>query len=775
MEQKPTKRTATRTQASASRSAAAHAGAKHASAKRANAAHVSATRASSVRAGSSRANASPAGTTRSSATRANATQANATQASATRAGATRASATRTSSTRSHAAKAQTARANTSKPSALGSSAAKTARANSAAAGTHAPAKAQRGKSSHAKRKVALIVVAFLLIFLLADHIMNFNKAYAGVHIGTVDCSGKTESEIVALLDETYGQSYQQREVLVYASEDARAYVESTGETEMGNEERISAEESQEQHLVWSVYPETVSASFDEQASAQLAVEEAHGIGNIFNRIAIAFRGIQIDPVFTFGDAYQTFANEVNATVGVERIDYNIAVTDGVCEVTSGQDGILMDDASFQKQLVAGFMSSDDAAYSFVATPVSAPVRITQDAAQLVCDQVNAAIANGVNFMYEDAAWNATAAAVGQWVASKVEQNEQGWQLVPFINSDVARTDLLSHIKENGGEEPMQVTFSVSTDNSVVVHTDSSGTIPLVDEALTQLNDALFGTGETSDQDAALAEEGQAVSVAIASTTAPSEMSFDDALYYGVVGEISSYTTSYSYGTSSTEARNFNIHLAADLLNNSICTSGGQWSFHETAGECNEESGFQEAGVIEEGVYSTAFGGGICQVATTVFNAVYEGGYYVDRRHNHTIYDSSYPAGRDAAVSWPDLDLIWSNDTASDILLTTSYTDGTLTVTLWGVSPERSVETYVSDWEEGEEYETKYVLNTDMAPTAYRVKTRGSNGRSIYVERTVYDKNGEQVSLQRFSSTYDAVNEIIEHGEDYEVPDDKDKD
>ena len=773
MEQKPTKRTATHTQSNGRRSTASQQ-----NSVRANATHTARANASRTttasRAGAPRAGATRVGVTHA---RTNATQTTAehagvkrTNASQTRASATQArstaSQTRASATQARASHASVAKTNNAQ--------ARTVRAAASASGAGTLAKTQRGKSSHAKRKVALIVVAFLLIFLLADHIMNFNKAYAGVHIGTVDCSGKTESEIVALLDETYGQSYQQREVLVYASEDARSYVESTGETELGNEERISAEESQEQHLVWSVYPETVSASFDEQASAKRAVEEAHGISNIFNRIAIAFQGIQIDPVFTFGDAYQTFANEVNATVGVERIDYNIAVTDGVCEVTSGQDGILMDDATFQKQLIAGFMSSDDAAYSFVATPVSAPVRITQDAAQLVCDQVNVAIANGVNFMYEDAAWNATASAVGQWVASKVEQNEAGWQLVPFINADVARTDLLSHIKENGGEEPMQVTFSVSSDNSVVVHTDSSGTIPLVDEALTQLNVALFGIGETSGQDAALAEEGQVVSVSIASTTAPSEMSFDDALYYGVVGEISSYTTSYSYGTSSTEARNFNIHLAADLLNNSICASGGQWSFHETAGECNEENGFQEAGVIEEGVYSTAFGGGICQVATTVFNAVYEGGYYVDRRHNHTIYDSSYPAGRDAAVSWPDLDLIWSNDTASDILLTTSYTDGTLTVTLWGVSPERSVETYVSNWEEGEEYETKYVLNTDMAPTAYRVKTRGSNGRSIYVERTVYDKNGEQVSLQRFSSTYDAVNEIIEHGEDYEVPDDDEK-
>ena len=123
------------------------------------------------------------------------------------------------------------------------------------------------------------------------------------------------------------------------------------------------------------------------------------------------------------------------------------------------------------------------------------------------------------------------------------------------------------------------------------------------------------------------------------------------------------------------------------------------------------------------------------------------------------------------MSWPDLDLIWSNDTSSDVLLTTSYTEGTITVTLWGVSPGRSVSTYVSDWEEGDKFKTKYVLNTDLAPTAYRVKTKGSDGRTIYVERTVYDKEGNQLSFQRFRSAYDAVNEVVEHGEEYEIPED----
>ena len=53
------------------------------------------------------------------------------------------------------------------------------------------------------------------------------------------------------------------------------------------------------------------------------------------------------------------------------------------------------------------------------------------------------------------------------------------------------------------------------------------------------------------------------------------------------------------------------------------------------------------------------------VATTVFNAVYEAGYPIERRNNHSLYIASYPEGRDAAIAYPDIDLVWRNDTESE--------------------------------------------------------------------------------------------------------------
>ena len=169
-----------------------------------------------------------------------------------------------------------------------------------------------------------------------------------------------------------------------------------------------------------------------------------------------------------------------------------------------------------------------------------------------------------------------------------------------------------------------------------------------------------------------------------------------------------YTTEFTSGAG-TENRNHNIRLVSDLLNDSVAPAGGTWSFNGTSGECNAERGFLGAGAIIDGEYEDAVGGGICQVATTVFNAVYDAGYPVPTRYNHSLYIASYPAGRDAAVSWDELDLVWKNDGASDVLMRTSYTDTSVTVTLYGVDPGYRVSTNVGEWTEGEKHKTKTCL------------------------------------------------------------------
>ena len=171
-------------------------------------------------------------------------------------------------------------------------------------------------------------------------------------------------------------------------------------------------------------------------------------------------------------------------------------------------------------------------------------------------------------------------------------------------------------------------------------------------------------------------------------TAPAERSTADAQAMGITGVVGSYYTTYG----GIPSRLHNVALVAQLIDGALIAPGKTFSFNGTTGERTAEKGFEEAPVIINGELQTGLGGGICQVSTTVFNAVYEAGLQIDERTNHALYISHYPLGRDATVNYPDLDLKFTNDTDHWLLLRTFVGSGSLTVNLYGTPQNRRVET-----------------------------------------------------------------------------------
>src|SRR5204863_9505481 len=124
----------------------------------------------------------------------------------------------------------------------------------------------------------------------------------------------------------------------------------------------------------------------------------------------------------------------------------------------------------------------------------------------------------------------------------------------------------------------------------------------------------------------------------------------------------------------------------------VIAPGETFSFNGATGARTEDKGFREAPVIINGELKTGLGGGVCQVSTTVFNAAYEGGLPIVERHNHALYISHYPQGRDATVNYPDVDLKFRNDTGHWLLLRMTIGDSSLVATLYGTPQHRKVVT-----------------------------------------------------------------------------------
>jgi vancomycin resistance protein YoaR len=140
----------------------------------------------------------------------------------------------------------------------------------------------------------------------------------------------------------------------------------------------------------------------------------------------------------------------------------------------------------------------------------------------------------------------------------------------------------------------------------------------------------------------------------------------------------------------------NIHRIADIVRGTVIPPGGTFSVNDTVGERTREKGFVEAGAISEGVHVDEVGGGISQFATTTFNAAYFAGLDIDESQSHTEWFNRYPPGREATMGYPAPDLVITNNTQYGVMIWTSYTDTSLTVTMWSTQNVTAEQTNSSE-------------------------------------------------------------------------------
>jgi len=139
-----------------------------------------------------------------------------------------------------------------------------------------------------------------------------------------------------------------------------------------------------------------------------------------------------------------------------------------------------------------------------------------------------------------------------------------------------------------------------------------------------------------------------------------------------------FTTYYNPG----EPRVTNIHRIADIVDGTLVLPGAEFSMNDVVGERTLAKGFVVAGAIRDGKHVDEVGGGVSQFATTTFNAAYFCGLDITTYQSHSEWFPRYPIGREATMGYPAPDLSFVNDTPYGILIDTSYTDTSVTVTMW---------------------------------------------------------------------------------------------
>ncbi len=238
-----------------------------------------------------------------------------------------------------------------------------------------------------------------------------------------------------------------------------------------------------------------------------------------------------------------------------------------------------------------------------------------------------------------------------------------------------------------------------------------------------------------------------------------ERTTEQAQEMGIVSAVGKYTTSFS----GSENRVRNIQHAAQLIHNWLLAPGDVFSFNSVVGQRTEDRGFKSAPVINsKGQLEDDLGGGICQVATTLFNAAFFAGLEIVERQNHSLYIDHYPMGRDAAVSWGWPDLKFRNDTDHWLLIRSYADSSSVTFVIYGTPDGREVTYSTSDWYDLVAQTEEKVQTDELAAGETRVKDYGQTGRSCTVTRTVRI-GGSVVSKDTFHSVYPMYPKTIEVG------------
>lgn len=196
-------------------------------------------------------------------------------------------------------------------------------------------------------------------------------------------------------------------------------------------------------------------------------------------------------------------------------------------------------------------------------------------------------------------------------------------------------------------------------------------------------------------------------------------------------------------------RRHNIKVGAQSLNGLLLAPGEEFSTNIALGEINATKGYLPELVIKGNQTIPEYGGGLCQIATTLFRLAINSGLEITARKPHAYRVSYYePAGTDATIypPWPDLKFI--NDTPNYLLLQTNVQDNDLRFEFWGTSDGRQVATGTPEiWNIISSGKTKYIETTELKPEKIKCIEIAHSGAEAKFTRTITYPDSNQEPKQ----------------------------
>ncbi len=428
------------------------------------------------------------------------------------------------------------------------------------------------------------------------------------------------------------------------------------------------------------------------------------------------------------DALDAALAAADDQVGRAAEDGAVALTPSGPEVTQPVNGTTLEPGPAREAVLTAFLDPEPTAEVDLATVV--PDIDRDDVRAALEDFADPAFSAPVTLRFDGSPVRLTPAELAPALALEAEDGE----LVPTADADVLGGLVDARVAAEGGD-PVDASFEVVGGEPRVVPARPGVAYQPADVAAAVL-DVLVRPQDRRTADVP------------ASVDQP-DLTTQEAGSLGVEEVVSDFSTYYP----DADYRNVNLGRAAELIDGTLLEPGETFSLNGTVGERTIANGFTEGYVISDGILVEDLGGGVSQMATTLFNAMFFAGLEDVEHKPHSFYIDRYPVGREATVAWGVLDLRFRNDTDHGVLIkaavtpSSGATQGEVNVTMystktWDVRSRTSaLYAYTSP--------TTRVLDT---PDCYAYT--GSEGFTVDVYRDFSEPGSDEVvRTEQFTTVY----------------------
>ena len=552
-------------------------------------------------------------------------------------------------------------------------------------------------------------VLALVLFVGVVFAGSSSRIAAGVEIAGVKVAGLTPSEAAAVLEQQAAQ-YVSRDVMFTA----------------GPERFALSPADLDARVDWTA----VTTSAQEKGDWPLPFRG-------LKRVGVRLFGAEVTPV---ADVYEPrLEHELTQMAkALDRPGRNASIVLNGLEpkLVPHSEGKTLDKAE-AAQVIARAVAGFDRAS--VPLPVElGPPSVTAAELEPVLAQVRTALSAPIRYGWKDAHWSVQPAELADLLLLPADGREK-----LAVGGDGAKR-YYGALGRAMNRKPQEAEFAVTPAGGVRVVPSASG------RALD------VGASGKALLAAALSTDRREAELVV--RLAEPRLNTERARAMKITDVLATYTTPYS----GTADRIQNLKLAAAAIDGTTLAPGEEFSFNQVVGPRTTKRGYRPAPTIVEGEYKDAPGGGVSQVATTVFNAAWEAGLDITARTAHSLYISRYQLGRDATVDYPAIDLKFENDTDNYVVVRGQATDVGIAISILGSPTGRRVVSEPGELRVTGQPETETVPDPTLYVGEEVVEEEGTPSRSVAVKRTVYE-NGKILYSETWYTSYEAEPRVVRSG------------